>query len=71
MTTPVIALPAATADRLEGLLVQREALNAVIEATIATLREALDVPAEYQLRNVHEGFVAPPARAEQAGSQQG
>jgi uncharacterized protein (DUF1501 family) len=40
------------------------AINAVIEATVATLREALDVPEGYTLRNVHEGFVAPSAPTE-------
>ena len=44
MTTPTIALPPATAARLEALVTQQQAISAVIEATIATLREALDVP---------------------------
>jgi hypothetical protein len=60
VTTKTITLPPATAARLEALVTQQQAISAVIEATIATLREALDVPAEYQLRNVHDGFVAPP-----------
>jgi hypothetical protein len=41
------------------------AADAVIEATVATLREALAVPDTYQLRNVHEGFTPPPAQPEQ------
>jgi hypothetical protein len=51
-------------QRLEALLTQRQAVDAVIEATIATLREALEVPEGWQLRNVHEGFVAPPSAQE-------
>ena len=64
MTTETIALPAATQARLEALIAQGQALNAVIEATVATAREVLEVPEAYQLRNVREGFVAPPAGAE-------
>jgi len=70
-TAQAIALPAATQARLEGLLMQREAVTAVIEATVATAREALEVPAEYQLRGVREGFVAPPAGAEVAAAEPG
>lgn len=65
MTTPTITLPPATVARLEQLITQQRAVQAVIEATVATLREALDVPAEYQLRNVHEGFTPPPAQPDQ------
>jgi hypothetical protein len=57
--TNQIMLPPNTIARLEALLTQRQAVDAVIEATVATLREALDVPDGWQLRNVHEGFVAP------------
>lgn len=59
MTTPTIALPPATIARLEALLAQQQAINAVIEATVATAREALDVPDTYTLRNLREGFTAP------------
>ena len=69
MTTPTITLPPATVARLEALITQQQAIGAVIEATIATLREALDVPAEYQLRNVHEGFTAPPPSAPTEGNE--
>jgi len=73
MTTETIALPAATAARLEALIAQGQALNAVIEATVATAREVLEVPEDYQLRNVREGFVAPSAGAgaEPAGGEHG
>ena len=64
MTTPTITLPPATVQRLEAMITQQQAINAVIEATVATLREALGVPEGYTLRNVHEGFVAPSAPTE-------
>jgi hypothetical protein len=55
-----IHLPPATVKRLEALVAQQQAINAVIEATVATAREALDVPDTYTLRNLAEGFIAPP-----------
>jgi hypothetical protein len=66
MTTPTIHLPPATVKRLEALVAQQQAITAVIEATIATAREALGVPDTYTLRNLAEGFIALPEPAREA-----
>lgn len=55
-----IAIPTATQARLEKLLADRQTLQAVIDVTIQTAREALTVPAGWTLNNLAEGFVGPP-----------
>lgn len=56
-TGEAIALPAQTRVRLEDLLRQREQLSALIEVTVQTARETLDVPQGWIIRDVAAGFV--------------
>lgn len=58
-----IPLPPATAARLSEWVRQRNEITTLIEATVLTTREALDVPDGWILRDVAEGFVAPPEPA--------
>ncbi len=61
MNTPnAIPIPPATLTRLEALITQRNALDGQIDASVTTLREALNVPDDYQISDVRRGFVAPP-----------
>lgn len=55
-----IQIPPATLARLETMITQREQLNVLIDATIVTLRDALDVPDDYQITDIRRGFVPPP-----------
>ncbi len=57
-----IQIPPATLARLETMITQREQLNVLIDATIVTLRDALDVPDDYQITDIRQGFVPPPER---------
>jgi len=54
-----IQIPPASLARLEAMIVQREQLNALIDTTITTLRDALDVPDDYQITDIRSGFVPP------------
>lgn len=55
----VIAIPAATRERVQKMLEQRAQLDALIEATLLATREALDVPPMYGLSDLNEGFTPP------------
>ena len=57
-------LPPATAARLERLLTERQSLQAIIDATVITAREAMDVPPDWTLADLRTGFTAP-AQAEE------
>ena len=54
-----IPLPQPTIDRLTELLRQKATIDAVIDTTVQTAREALNVPADYVIGDVRVGFVAP------------
>lgn len=54
-----ILLPPKARALLGELLRQREELAARLDLAVATVRAALDVPDDYVLRNLDEGFVAP------------
>lgn len=55
-----ILIPPATLARLEAMITQREQLNTLIDTTVATLRDALDVPDDYQIADIRRGFMPPP-----------
>jgi hypothetical protein len=61
-----IPIPPATLERLEALIMQRDTLDAKIDSTVVTLRDALNVPADYVIGNVRQGFVPPPEQGTQA-----
>ena len=58
-----IAIPTLTRARLEKLLQAKQALQAQIDSTIATVREVLDVPSDYTIAALDVGFV--PAEAKE------
>jgi hypothetical protein len=51
-----IALPAATVARVEKMIAERNTMQALIDATIQTAREALGVPEGWELRELGRGF---------------
>lgn len=55
-----IPVPPATAARLREWLRLKAEVEGLVETTIGTLREALNVPEDWQIRSIDEGFVAPP-----------
>ncbi len=59
MRKPIL-IPPATLERLEALVIQRQRLEERIDGTLETLRETLDVPSDYQIGEVRQGFVPPP-----------
>lgn len=56
-----ILIPPATLARLEVLITQRNAIDGQVEAIVATLRDALGVPDDYQISDIRQGFIPPPA----------
>ena len=60
MPNDPIALPAKSRALLVELIQEQKRIAGLIEATISGIRSALDVPDDYQLRTLDEGFVAPP-----------
>lgn len=63
MSSP-IAIPPKTQARLAELVTAGQSIQQQIDGIVSTLREALDVPEGYQLRDVRIGF-EPPAGAGQ------
>jgi len=53
------ALPAATVARIEKMIADRQAIQAVIDTTVQTAKEALGVPDGWELRDLRAGFVGP------------
>lgn len=62
-TGNTIPVPPAAAARLREWLRLKSEVEGLVEATISTLREALNVPDEWLIRDITEGFVAPPVGA--------
>lgn len=58
-----LTLPARTVTRVQEWLRQKQELQAMIDATLLASREALNVPDEWLIRDITEGFVAPPVGA--------
>jgi len=54
-----IAIPTPTRERLEKLISDRQTLQALIDTTVQTVREALVVPEDWILANLADGFTAP------------
>ena len=54
-----IHLPQPTLTRLTEYIRQRDMLTALIDTTLATAREAMDIPDDWQISDVRAGFVAP------------
>jgi hypothetical protein len=54
-----VQLPPRTLERLSELLRQRDVTTALIDTTITTAREALEVPDDWDIRDVRVGFVSP------------
>jgi hypothetical protein len=61
----VIPIPAKSRERLEQLVLQRDAIGAQLDAIVLTLRDALDVPDTHTLTDVRVGFVPAPDPIEQ------
>lgn len=60
-----ISIPNTTQRRLEKLLADRQTLQALIDTTVLTTREALDVPDGWTLSSLTDGFVAPTKEMEE------
>lgn len=54
-----IALPAKSRELLRELVQQREHVNALLDAALAGVRTALDVPDGWQLVSLDAGFTPP------------
>jgi hypothetical protein len=54
-----ISIPNTTQRRLEKLLADRQTLQVLIDTTVLTTREALDVPDGWTLASLTDGFTAP------------
>jgi hypothetical protein len=54
-----ISIPNTTQRRLEKLLADRQTLQVLIDTTVLTTREALDVPDGWTLSSLTDGFIAP------------
>lgn len=54
-----IKLPQPTLTRLTELIRQRDMVTALIDNTIATAREVLEVPDDWTISDVRVGFVGP------------
>ncbi len=64
----MIHLPAKTKARLTALITQRnqaqvllDGYNRTIEEVITTARELLDVPDQWTIADIEQGFMAPPS----------
>lgn len=66
-----IVLPAATVARIEKLLGDRQTLQALIDTTVQTAREALGVPDGWELRDLRAGFVGPDATESESDKAKG
>lgn len=58
-TGEAIPIPAPTRERLERMITERDRIGALIDATLLAVREALEVPQDYVIRDLESGFVAP------------
>ncbi len=58
----VIQIPPASLARLEQLITQRNTLDEQIQVIVVTLRDALNVPDDYQIGDIRHGFMPPPAQ---------
>jgi len=66
--TAAIALPAKSRTLLRELIQQREHVDALLEAALAGVRSALDVPDGWTLVSLDAGFT-PPAPQQGAAQQ--
>lgn len=57
--TQAIALPEKTQERLENLVRAQQETQRLIDVIVATAREAMDVPDDWQISDVRVGFVGP------------
>lgn len=57
--TNAIPLPKPTLERLTEYIRQRDMMTALIDTTLATAREVLEVPDDWQISDVRVGFVGP------------
>lgn len=64
-----IPLPPKTRERLAELIRQRDVVTALIDATITTAQETLEVPDDWQIADVQTGFVPPVDAEEQLAAQ--
>ena len=60
-----ISIPNTTQRRLEKLLADRQTLQVLIDTTVLTTREALDVPDGWTLASLADGFIAPTKEMEE------
>ena len=61
-----IQIPPKTQERMARLITAAQSIQSELDAIQMTLREALDVPDDYTLRDIREGFVPPAAVDENA-----
>lgn len=59
MSTGRIPIPPASAARLQEWLRIKAECDGLVETTVRTLREALNVPDDWEIHSVEQGFVAP------------
>lgn len=59
----IIQIPPKTQERMVELITAAQGIQRELDAIQLTLRETLDVPDDYSLSNVREGFV-PPAQVD-------
>ena len=57
--TQAIQLPEKTRERLENLIRSQQEAQRLIDAIVATAREAMDVPDDWTIGDVRAGFVGP------------
>lgn len=65
-----IALPVRSRELLDNLLRERERVNGLLEAALAGVRTALDVPEGWVLTSLEAGFAPPAAAAQEEGQKQ-
>lgn len=65
-----IAIPDKSRAVLEQLIEQRDRIGIQIEAVIMGVRTALDVPDDWQIASLAQGFVAPSAARQSNGAEQ-
>lgn len=63
MSTGRTMLPERTLTRLQEWLRQKQEIEALVNASLLAAREALAVPDDWLIRDVAEGFIAPPKGA--------
>lgn len=56
-----ISVPPKSLERMANIIQALQALQGQLDAIEMTLREVLNVPDDYVMRDIRQGFVPPPA----------